>query len=98
MKKAIIVVALILVSLAILIPFASSNPDGLEQVISSQGMQEQPSVWEGIMADYSIAGINNAYVSTLLAGSIGVVIVFLAGIVLGKMIPKKSLIQTKETQ
>jgi hypothetical protein len=98
MKKALIVIGLILVSLAVLLPFASSNPDGLEQVTSTYGMEEQSSGWQGLMAGYSIAGIDNSYVSTLLAGSIGVAIVLTVGLLLGKAMPKKSVVQVKENQ
>ena len=89
MKKTTIAFCLVLIGLAILLPFASSNPDGLEKVTESLGIGEQKTVWEGFMADYSIAFISDSYVSTLLAGIFGTIIVLVAGLVMGKAIGSK---------
>jgi hypothetical protein len=89
-KKYVLIVALILVSMALLIPFASSNPDALEHVTGSLSSQEQTSVWQGIMADYSVSTIGNSYVSTLIAGTAGTIIVLAAGLLIGKMVTKKN--------
>jgi len=43
---------LILVFLAIFLPFASNLPDGLETVVETFGIKEQNSFWNGLMADY----------------------------------------------
>jgi hypothetical protein len=90
MKKSIIALALILVGLAVLLPFASRNPDGLQRVAENFGGGQQKPFWSGFMADYSVSFISNSYVSTLLAGIVGTFIVLVAGLVVGKvMVPKK---------
>ena len=88
-KKYLLIFALILVSMAVLIPFASSNPDALEQVIGNLGSGEQTSIWQGLMSDYSVSAISNSYVSTLIAGTAGTIIVLAAGLLIGKMVTKK---------
>jgi hypothetical protein len=90
MKKHFAAVAAILVFLAVFIPLASSSPDGLERVATTFGVAEQAPIWNGIMSDYAITAITNPYVSTLLAGIIGTLMVLIAGFLLGKAItPKK---------
>jgi ABC-type sulfate transport system permease component len=85
MKKIFVATIMITIFLVVLIPFASSNPDGLEKVVITYGAQEHQSFWNGIMADYSFFSIGNQYVSTLLAGIFGVVAVLVAGLVLSKV-------------
>jgi hypothetical protein len=85
MKKFLIATIMIAIFLVVLIPFASSNPDGLEKVVATYGAQEHQSIWNGIMADYSFFSIGNQYVSTLLAGIFGVAAVLVAGLVLSKV-------------
>ena len=91
MKKAFIIVVLVLVGLAVLLPFASSSPDGLEKVTSTFGAKEQTPVWQGLMPDYSVALVGNSYVSTLLAGIFGVCVVMVASLLLGKVISKNQI-------
>jgi len=89
MKKHLGTVALIVVFLAIFIPLASSSPDGLERVVETFGVEEHAPFWNGIMSDYAIAAIEDAYVSTLLAGIFGTFMVLLAAYLLGTvMVPK----------
>ena len=79
-----------MVFLVVFIPLASSSPDGLERVATTFGVAEQAPIWNGIMSDYAITAITNPYVSTLLAGIIGTLMVLIAGFLLGKAItPKK---------
>ena len=85
MKKFLIAAIIIVIFLVVLIPFASSNPDGLEKVVITYGAQERQSIWNGIMADYSFFSIGNQYLSTLLAGILGVVAVLVASLVLSKV-------------
>lgn len=80
---------LILVCLAILIPFASSFPDGLEKVAETLGIEETEPSWAGLMPDYAIPSINNSYISTLLAGVLGIFLVLGATFLLGKAMGKK---------
>jgi cobalt/nickel transport protein len=91
MKKYFAIIALIMVFLVILIPFASSNPDGLEKVATTFGVEEHAPFWNGLMFDYSVGAIGNPYISTLIAGVFGTLIVLLATFLLGTAItPKKT--------
>jgi cobalt/nickel transport protein len=88
-KKFLIAVAAILVFLAVLIPFASSNPDGLERVAKTMGVEEPDPFWGGIMNDYNVAIAGNPYASTLLAGIFGTLMVLVSVFLLGKVITSK---------
>ncbi|MBK9343353.1 MAG: PDGLE domain-containing protein [Dehalococcoidia bacterium] len=61
----------------ILAPAASSDPDGLDRVSGDEGFSEKadesPYEW---LPDYSIPGVNNERASVVLAGLVGVGIVF----------------------
>ncbi len=96
MKKYIVATVLLVVFLAISIPFASSSPDGLETVVSSLEVKPQ-SIWQGFMSDYSMLGLGNNYLSTLLAGFVGVVFVLLASLALGKAITKRNPPETEKS-
>jgi hypothetical protein len=90
MRKHVAVVGLILVFLAVFIPFASSYPDGLETVAAAIGIHSEGSFWNGLMADYSFKAVGDPYVSTFLAGTFGTLMVLLASFLLGTSIsPKK---------
>ena len=90
MKKHLGILALIVAFLAIFIPFASSNPDGLERVVETFGVTEHQPFWNGLMSDYAVSAIGNPYVSTLLAGVFGTFMVLLTAFLLGKAIAPKS--------
>jgi hypothetical protein len=90
MKKHFAIIALIMVFLAIFVPFASSNPDGLEKVAVTFGVEGHQPLWSGLMADYSIETIGNSYLSTVLAGVFGTSMVLLATFLLGRAIAPKS--------
>ena len=89
MKKIIVAFILIVAFLAIFIPLASINPDGLEKVVQTFGAKEQKPIWEGLMTDYSLSIISNSYISTLLAGIVGTTIVFFSALILSKSLPPK---------
>lgn len=89
MKKYFIAALLLIVFLAAFLPLASSNPDGLTTVTSSLGIQSKP-VWQGLMNGYSIPVLGNDYLSTLLAGTLGMILVFVITLILGTMITKHS--------
>jgi cobalt/nickel transport protein len=97
MNKHLGTVVVIVVFLAVFIPFASSSPDGLERVFETFGAAEHTPFWNGIMSNYTIAAIGDPYVSTLLAGVFGTFMVLLATFLLGKaMAPKKTTISDKQ--
>lgn len=78
-------IILTLVCLAILIPFASTAPDGLEKVAESLGIGEHEPAWSGLMHDYMLPMIEDPYLSMLLSGVLGFVLVlgttFLLGVI-----------------
>ena len=75
----------VIVGLAILLPFASAYPDGLETVAQNAGIEEHDGLWHGLMSDYSLTAIENPYFSTLASGLVGILLVlvftFLVGMV-----------------
>jgi len=77
---------LILVCLAVLTPFASKVPDGLERVAETLKIEEHEPLWKGLMPDYTLPTVDNPYISTLLAGIFGVFLVLLAAFILGMAI------------
>ena len=67
---------------AVLSPFASPWPDGLEKVAEDKGFIEKGEVKPTVtspMPDYAIPGVKNEALATSAAGIIGTLIVFLAG-------------------
>jgi hypothetical protein len=76
---------LVALGLAIFVsPFADSDPDGLERVATDEGFIDSArdhSLADSPVADYSVRGVDNARVSTGLAGLIGVLITFGAGMI-----------------
>jgi cobalt/nickel transport system permease protein len=87
--KKIGVIFLILISLAILIPFTSNLPDGLEKVIETLEAEDQNTPWNGLMKDYSIETINNPINSVFISGTIGILIVLITALFLGKTLEIK---------
>ncbi|MEM2816702.1 MAG: PDGLE domain-containing protein [Candidatus Bathyarchaeia archaeon] len=81
---------LVLLGFAVLAPFASTYPDGLEKVAETMGVDEPEPAWEGFMPDYTLPMIKNHYASTVLAGFIGTLMVLAASFALGKTLNTKS--------
>jgi cobalt/nickel transport system permease protein len=69
---------------AFVAPIASPDPDGLERVAEDTGFivtaEEHPI--GGPLADYGVAGVDNEWLGTLVAGVVGTVITFGVGLVL----------------
>jgi cobalt/nickel transport system permease protein len=76
--------------LAVFLPLASTNPDGLERVVGSLGANEGDNFWSGMLPDYTVAGVANAYVASLIAGIVGIVLVLLVGLLLAKALKPKT--------
>jgi len=81
---------IILICLAIMIPLASSSPDGLEMVIENLDVDESKSPTKSLMSNYTIPIVENEYFSTLIAGVAGVFLVLGAALVLGKSMTKSA--------
>jgi hypothetical protein len=65
------------VLVAILSPLASSHPDGLERVAEDQGFidrAEDPTF--NVIPDYVFPGVANEGLATILAGIVGVAVLF----------------------
>jgi hypothetical protein len=92
MKKLILIVAAIMVAFAVLLPFASKTPDGIQSLTENSGDQQQP-MWNGIMANYSVA-FADPYISTLVAGLFGIGMVLLASFALGATMTQKKKSET----
>lgn len=76
---------LIALLLAVLSPLASSHPDGLEWVAEQKGFLDsaQGAVFN-LIPDYALPGISNAALATILAGVIGVIVVFGIAYLIGR--------------
>jgi cobalt/nickel transport system permease protein len=65
-------------------PFASSKPDGLEKVSIDKGFDDTAkdhALADAPLAEYGVEGVDNARLSTGLAGIIGVALCFAVGAV-----------------
>jgi len=86
---------LILAGMLVLIPFASSEPDGLEKTVEILGVEETDSTYTGLMADYSVNGVDDSFASTAIAGVVGFAVILGLGVVLGKSLNKSNKARKK---
>jgi ABC-type Fe3+ transport system permease subunit len=81
------IAALVVVVLA---PLASPDPDGLERVAEDQGFLDRArNVVGGLFSDYAIPGIDDPAVSTVVSGLLGLAIVVVAIVVLGRLLARR---------
>ena len=80
------IAALVVVVLA---PLASPDPDGLERVAEDQGFigAARDAVYS-IIPDYTLPGVEGS-TSTVLAGLVGIVVVFSLMVVLGRLLARR---------
>ena len=83
-------IIIVIVGLAVLIPFASPFPDGLERVAESLGIDKPEALWSGPMADYAFPFIENPYMTTLISGLIGIFLALGITWVVGTAIVRKN--------
>lgn len=70
--------------------FASQNPDGYEKVGEELGfIQKATTYFSTPFADYTIGG-GDSWLSNSLAGIIGVILTFVAFIILGKILGNRN--------
>ncbi|KAA0238228.1 MAG: PDGLE domain-containing protein [Dehalococcoidia bacterium] len=83
-------VAIAALVVVILAPLASSHPDGLERVAEDKEFLDtaKGARWEWL-PDYSVPGLSGD-ASTVLAGLIGVAIVFALMVLAGRMLSRRS--------
>ena len=81
------IAALVVIVLA---PLASSEPDGLERVAEDRGFIEQAegALYE-ILPDYTVPGLEDPAVTTIVAGLAGVAIVFVLMWGLGALLARR---------
>ena len=74
-------------------PFASPWPDGLEKVAATFGFDRKAvtsPVSPAPLADYQVPGIGSISVATVLAGGVGMAVVFLLSFLLARLLVPKS--------
>lgn len=80
-----------LVLAMILSPFASGLPDGLEWVSSKLGFwHEATPAFAAPLSGYSFPGLSHEFLSSSLAGAVGVLAVFVLGNVLAALLTRKT--------
>lgn len=93
LRTAAVSLAVIAVLAGVVSGFASANPDGLEYVAEQTGFldtAEDSAVAGSPIADYGIAGIDNPYVSTGLAGLLGVAVVLALTVVVARIVAARA--------
>jgi hypothetical protein len=71
-------------------PLASSDPDGLEWVAGEHGfLATAQDALYSIIPDYAFPGVDDPAISTILAGVVGVIIVFLVMVGLGWLLRRR---------
>jgi len=89
MKDTAKILLAVIVGLAILLPFASTYPDGLETVAQNAGVKEPEGLWHGLMPDYSLPAIENPYFSMLASGLAGIFLVLIFAFLIGRISTQK---------
>jgi hypothetical protein len=83
----VLILALLLV---ILSPLASSSPDGLERIAEDKGfLSAALEPLFKVVPDYLVPGVNNEAVATILAGIVGILVLFGIGYGLAKLLRAK---------
>ena len=83
-------VAIAALVVIVLVPLASPDPDGLQRVAEDQGFLERAqNLFSGLLGGYAIPGIDNAGLSKVLAGLVGVLIVVGIVLILGRIVARR---------
>jgi cobalt/nickel transport system permease protein len=83
--------ALAAVVVILLGPLASSDPDGLERVAIDAGFAEQGESWAiEILPDYSVPLLGDGPMSLIVAGLVGVALIFGSMWVLGRLLARRT--------
>ncbi|MBI5091732.1 MAG: PDGLE domain-containing protein [Candidatus Hydrogenedentes bacterium] len=92
-SKFFVIAGMAIAVLALLAPFASKTPDGLEKVAQDAGFAERgeagPAGRFTLLRDYAIPGVHNKFASTALAGLIGAALVFGVTFGVGRMLARR---------
>ncbi len=89
-KRVIAIGLLAALALVILSPLASAFPDGLERVAEDLGFidRAQEPAYQ-TLPDYTVPGVSDEALSTIMAGVIGALVVFLAAWGLGAVVRRR---------
>ncbi|NLO89918.1 MAG: hypothetical protein GX088_06310 [Clostridia bacterium] len=91
-NKAVAVIVLALVVAALLSPWASSNPDGLEKTAEDLGFAEAAVEMLGApIPDYVFPGIENERTAVAVAGITGTLLTFAVAVGIGKLVTGRNL-------
>jgi hypothetical protein len=83
-------IAIAVLVVVVVVPFASRDPDGLERIAEDQGFIGQAqNLFSGLLGDYAIPGVDSAALSTVLSGLLGIVIVLGVVFVLGRLVARR---------
>lgn len=83
--------ALVAIVIVVLGPLASSEPDGLERVAIDAGFAEQGSeATYQVLPDYSVPFLGDGPLSLIVAGLIGVALIFGATWLLGRALTRRA--------
>ena len=91
MIKKISIIFLILFVLAIFTLIASNLPDRFEKVVENSGVEEQYTIWDGLMDNYLIETLNNPTNSKVISGTIGNFFSFNSGFIYRQNTPNKKV-------
>ncbi|MHA1679976.1 MAG: PDGLE domain-containing protein [Promethearchaeota archaeon] len=81
----------IVLGLFIFVPVFLAGPDGFERVMEDFGIEAPGSAWYGLFGDYAIPGIDNPVLTSILAGVIGIGIMFSLMFLLMKVLKRRRL-------
>ena len=75
----------------VLAPLASSDPDGLQRVAIDSGFAEQAQATGlGLLPGYSIPVLGDGPLSLIVAGLVGVIVIFVAMWLLGRVLSRRA--------
>jgi hypothetical protein len=82
--------AVAVVVVVVLAPLASGDPDGLQRVAGDTGFVGQArNMIGGLLSGYEIPGIGDPVVSKVVSGLLGVAIVFLVIVGVGRLLARR---------
>jgi len=84
-----LIAIIVILAVFLFVPVYIAGPDGLEAVFQTYGFTPLYQIWSGLIPDYQIPWIANEWVTSLLAGILGILIVFAITYSLGKLMVRR---------
>ena len=81
-----LIAIIIILAVFLYFPTYIAGPDGLEAVFETYGFTPPTQLWSGILPDYTFPWIMNEWVTSLLSGILGTLVVFTVAYFLGKVL------------